>query len=681
MNILIPHRWLLDHLDTQAEPTEIQAQLSLAGPSVERIIEAGDEKVYDIEVTTNRVDAMSVRGIAREAAVILPKSSLKKQSLIDLTQLQPDHNVTVRPLPKIINHPELNQRTLCVVLTDLKRKATPKWMAERLAQVDLNVHEAVIDITNYVTHDLGHPCHAFDYDKLMAAGGEIEIVEAGAGEKFVTLDGEEFETVGGEVVFKNGQGEIIDLPSIKGTANTSIDKSTKNILLLIESIRPDKVRFASMTHAIRTTAAQLMEKGVDPRSADQVMAKGIQLYQEICQAKVASPVFDEKVALTQPATIKLSLKKIDQYLGLELKSSLIIQILEKLGCEVVIEDPEKQSPRAASLIVTPPTFRPDLTIPADIVEEIARIYGYHQLPSQIMATAIPLQKQAGVDFDFEHEMKSFLAAIGWQEVYTYSLVSQEIALQSGYELSDQLQLANPLTTDRVYLRRSLLPSLAEVIEANSQRDVSSVFELANVYHPQAKHRLPKEELQLGLVSNRSYRQVRGELAVLLDHFYVSQYEIIPSATPPKQFAQAAKITAVKKNKQAASAETKQVELGQIGQLKSGLFAVELKIAALLLVKNNHPQYQPLSKYMPIVEDLTFTLPASTQVGAVMKTIQQEAKIIAHIELKDIYQNNFTFGVEYHRPRKKVTAAEVQQAREKVVKKVAQKFQGKLVGAL
>ena len=189
MNILIPHDWLLEHLQTKVEPKELQRALSLCGPSVERIYEREGESVYDIEVTTNRVDSMSVRGIAREAAVILKQfghaAKLKKldDKLISRSRIKSGMTQGSLALPKIHNNPKLNTRTMCVILGDIKRNPTPDWMAKRLIQVEMNIHDAAIDITNYVTHELGHPCHAFDYDKLMTTGGEIHIVETpGRGE-------------------------------------------------------------------------------------------------------------------------------------------------------------------------------------------------------------------------------------------------------------------------------------------------------------------------------------------------------------------------------------------------------------------------------------------------------------------------------------------------------------------
>jgi len=666
MNILIPHQWLLEHLETEATSKEIQKYLSLSGPSVEHIYQTEGEDVYDIEITTNRVDSMNVRGIAREAAVILNqagiKATLKPLQIINKNSLQLTEEL---PLPKVFNNPEINKRTIFIVLKNIKRAPTPKWMAKRLTQTEMNIHDAAIDITNYVTHEIGHPIHAFDYDKLMNTGGEIHILEAKKGEKFTTLDGEDFETVGGEVVFKNGEGQIIDLPSIKGTANTSIDESTQNILLLAESIRADKVRFASMTHAIRTVAAQLMEKNVDPHLAESALLKATQLYQDLCQAKIGNKIFDDFSEETTPKPINISLQKINDYMGLEIQKEEIVKILTDLECKV-------EGKKTNTLKITPPTFRPDLIIPVDIIEEVARIYGYHNLPSKLMDTPIPTTYPKNLNFELEDKIKYFLSNIGWQEIYSYSLISEEIALQSGHSTNKHLKLQNPLTDDKVYLRRSLLASLEEIINNNPQQKNQSVFEIANTYQPQNEGKLPDEQLMLSLVSSASYRTVRGALEALLSQLFIPYIDIEIDQKLVKPFFQSA--TIITKNKLKES-----IKIGTIGILKSGKIGVEIPIIKLLKVANTHPTYQPIPKTMPIIEDLTFTLTKETTVGKVMTTIKNIDKLISSVELKDVYRRNHTFTIKYHDLKKNLSAADVEPLRKNTVRQIEKQYQAKLVG--
>ncbi|MBP9819738.1 phenylalanine--tRNA ligase subunit beta [Candidatus Woesebacteria bacterium] len=661
MNILIPHSWLTEHLETDATPEEIQSDLSLCGPSVERIYDRQGEPVYDIEVTTNRVDSMCVRGIAREAAVIL-KQFGKQANFLERPELleKPRPTGEALPLPKIVNDPKLCKRVLCAVLDGVERTPTPDWMAKRLEQTDQNVHDSIIDITNYITHELGHPCHAFDYDAVMASGGVIIVKEATPGKKFKTLDGLEFTTVGGEVVFENEAGDIIDLPAIKGTANTSISDKTKRVLLWIENLDAEKVRFASMTHSIRTVAAQLSEKHVDPALGEIVLYRGIQLYQELCNAKLASQIFDEFPGKTSLGTVELSLEKVKQYLGLEIPSERIEEILRDLGCQVQL--------KGRQLSVTPPTFRHDLAIPADIIEEIARVYGYHELPSTMMSTEIPLEKPSDFDSHLESRLKRFLAAIGMQEVYTYSMVSEEIALESGYSLDEQLKLKNPLTEDRVYLRRSLLPSLEEVLANNPNEQDLSIFEFANVYHPRTED-LPEETTQIGMLSTRGYRAMRGIVESLLDQLFLGSISVEPHTRPLPDYSQSGTISAGS------------VELGTIGITRQGRAAVSLSLEALTKNAKTHPTYEALPKAEPVVEDLTFTIPKKTLVGPVLETFKSTTRLVRSVELVSVYNQNYSFRITYAEAEHTPSPEAVTAARKQLVVAVANEHQGVIVGTV
>ncbi len=662
MNILIPHSWLLEHLETTAEPAKIQELLSLSGPSVERIYDKDGESVYDIEVTTNRVDSMSVRGIAREAAVILNQAGIvSRLKPLELTTSTSAAQIEL-PLPRIENNPALCKRIMCVVLSTVAHTATPVEMGKRLVQIDQHIHDSVIDITNYITHELGHPCHAFDYDKIMNLGGVIRVVEATAGKEFTTLDGMTYKTVGGEVVFENEDGVIIDLPAIKGTANTAVDGTTKNVLFWIESIDHKKVRHGSMSHAIRTVAAQLNEKQVDPILAADVLARGIELYQELCQATVASAVYDDFPGKAQMPTVTTPKSIFMRYLGIELTPEKITGLLTQLGCTVTYDATTE------NFIITPPSFRPDIEIPADVVEEIARIYGYHNLPSTLMDTPIPTIKPATVNFSFEYACKRILADLGWQELYTYSLVSESVAKESGFSLEQHLKLQNPLTDDRVYLRRSLIPSLVEILEMNSEEKGLSIFEIANVYHPEATG-LPQEDLHLTLVGQIPYREVRGVLEVLLGNFYCSNIEIVPQQASSTI---GDVVYTVGSDKQI---------LGTIQMLSKNRTAVDLLIARILPIIKTHPTYQALPKTAPVKEDLTFVLPEKTLVGPVISEIKATASLVEQVELVDQYKQNFSFTITYVDPEKPLSSVEVEPIRKQIVARVSEKCGGTLVGAL
>ncbi|MEX0896376.1 MAG: phenylalanine--tRNA ligase subunit beta, partial [Patescibacteria group bacterium] len=550
---------------------------------------------------------------------------------------------------------------LCVALDAVERTATPDWMAKRLEQIDQNVHHSMIDITNYVTHELGHPCHAFDYDKIMQLGGLITVEEADPDKKFTTLDGESYTTVGGEVVFTNPDGEIIDLPAIKGTANTAVDDNTKRILLWIESINPEKARFGSMSHAIRTVAAQLNEKHVDPHLADLALQRGVQLYQELCHAQVASSVYNDFPHPVAPQPVTVTSKRISEYLGITIPQETIISIAEALECTLRWTDEQ-------TFELTPPTFRPDIAIAADVIEELARIYGYHNIPSNLMDTPIPLNTPSDTNFTIEHQLKEWLSLLGWQEVYTYSMVSEAVAEQSTFDATEHLKLQNPLTDDKVYLRRSLVPSLTEVLEANPQRTQLSVFELAHVYHPQDTE-LPEQELQLTLVGQKPVRTIIGDLETLFARFFAT-------LTIAQKTDTSGIIQLISSNSKPNAAT-----IGTIERISNSRTAVTILFADLLPLLNTHPIYQPLPKQAPITEALTFTVPRKTQLGPIISDISGLDPLIYAVTLQDVYQQNITFGITYLHPDKPLASSDVEPVRKAIVSKMESDYAATLVGSL
>ncbi len=694
MNILIPHTWLLEHLETSATPEEIQKYLSLSGPSVERIYDIEDEKVYDIEITTNRVDCMSVRGVAREAAVILTQAGFPSQlKARKNTSITVGTDTVTLPLPQVHSDAALCKRVLCVAIADVQKKASPEWMQKRLRLVGINSHDAIIDTSNYVTHDLGHPCHTFDYDKVMATGGEIFIREAQKGKKFSIIDGTEFETVGGEVVFENKEGVIIDLPAIKGTQNTAIDDNTKNVLFWIESLDPKKVRFASMTHAIRTVAAQLNEKNVDPHLGKEVLEAGTALLCEFAGGHVASTVYDEFSGNSSIKPVYFQLGEIDRYLGIHIDTATVIHILETLEC-IVNQDGEQ-------LKVTPPTFRPDLEIGADIVEEIARIYGYHNLPSTLMTGAVPTNRVSDVEFKLEWDTKQLLAALGAYEVYTYSMISE---LQSTIERaylgsagSSHIALKNPLTDDLVHLRRTLWASHIDVIDKNHRNDKPVIFEFANVYIPSefatadqkqarmksssrdaASTTLPFEEYHLTLTTTSSERTVKGMIEALTKKYHLPTLRYI-------QTEQSHTVSILAGDTQIGVFIPSQPLLSlrytaTTRTYPSAPCVIDIEWKKFLSLVRPYPNYIPESKFTPITEDLTFTVPHDQQIGRIMETMQQANSAVHSVKLKDLYKQNATFSLSYE-ANKQLTAEDATSIRTQLVTTVRTQHNATLVGTI
>jgi phenylalanyl-tRNA synthetase beta chain len=277
-----------------------------------------------------------------------------------------------------------------------------------------------------------------------------------------------------------------------------------------------------------------------------------------------------------------------------------------------------------------------------------------------MPTRIPLNKPKDVNYQAENTIKHYLADIGWQEAYTYSMVSKQLAEASGYPIDQHAKLLNDLTEDKVYLRRSLIPSLQEVITNNSQLEKLSVFELANVYHPQEQG-LPNEELRLAMVSTKPFRQVKGDLESLLEKFYLTGLKVdADSGTNSGKLL------------------IDDQPIGSIS-ISNQQTLIEITIDKLLPLTKTHPTYQPLPKTASIIEQFTFSLPPRTEVGPVIKDIKKLSKLIKTVGLADIYQTNYTLTVEYWDPTKNLSSEEVKPIRQKIVAATKKQHQAKHIG--
>lgn len=650
MNILVPVSWLGEYVETSLTPEELAALGSLHGPSFERIEMIEGEPVYDIEITTNRVDAMCIKGLARELAAIgRGKVKPKKLALTRTIDFKPETEKL--PLPVVRVETKAVKKIACVVLDQVKNGESPAWLQKRLRQIGQNSHGIIVDMSNYVTHELGHPCHTFDYDKIMALGGEIIVKQANKGKKFVTLDGSEHETYGGEVVFESKDGEIIDLPAIKGTANTAVDEQTKRVLFWLENMDAPTVRQASMRHAIRTVAAVLNEKNVDPALIDEVLSLGVEILRDSAGAKVASEVFVyQDQSLSAPIEpIMLDLERVNEYLGVKITPERVCEILQDLGFKICEQSKQKW-------LVTPPTFRAhDVTMEADLIEEVARLYGYHLLPSKLDFPTVQITPQPQFDFQLENRLKHALVDAGMTEVYTYSMISRE---QAGEKADEWLKLINPLTEDKEYLRQSLMPSLLAVYaeqKVDPER-MAGVFELANVYFPGKTRDSVDERLKLAWVTTLPYRQMRSLLE-----------QILRLAGVQAEITKAGQILAGKETVGVIEAHDEKLAVELDMQLL-------VKARQPLVVQGNHDQRPQ------VLEDLTFVIPAGQSVGDVLAAIGAASPLVSGVRLGEIYRDHYTFHLEYRREGEALTSGELMPVRREIVAQVA-KLGAELVGSL
>lgn len=643
MDIKILHSWLMEHLETDAKPNDISRCVSLCGPTFDRTNPKGKDWIYKIEVTTNRVDAMCVRGIAREAATILPRFGFKAK--LKPLKLSSKIKTVKNEKIRITSDPNLTHRVMGVVLEVEGIDKSPDWIKERLEASGIRSLNQAVDITNYVMTEIGHPTHVFDYDLVKPV---MKLRESRKGEKIISLDNKEYILPGGDIVIEDANGQIIDLPGIIGTKNSIVNDNTKRILFFLETNDALRIRKTSTRLGIRTAAAILNEKGVDPELAETAMYRGIELFKSLMDAKVISEVYDIYNNRHKAKTVYVEHSRIERVIGTKVNKSEIVRILTSLGFSVSGDDKYK--------VEVPSSRSRDIDIPEDVIEEVARIHGYHNIPNILMSGIIP-KYSPNADFDKEMKIRRLLTGLGAHEVYTYSMVSKDMTDKNS------LKIKNPLGSDNSYMRTSLKNSLLEAAKSNlGVKEPFHFFEMANVYLPQ-NNELPEEVIMLaGIFSNSDYRIAKGIIESLLEKINID-YKF------------------VQKNKSGFS-DSERLEvvsnigyLGEFGKIYSGMIYYEFDVEALITIGFKTHSYIAIPQYPSQVEDLTLEVPEGVKVGELMNLISQNG-LVSDVELRDIYEGKkktYTFRIWYQSNDKTLTNNEVDIIRNKLINQLQSKF--------
>lgn len=641
MNIKISYNWISEVLKTNISVKKLSELVSLSGPSIEKLEKITDDTSLDIEITTNRIDTASVLGFAREAKAILERENIKSE--IKAPQSYTPNVKKSLPV-KLVYEKGIVKRLAGFIISDIKNWKTPVWMKERLEISGVRSKNAIVDITNYVMIETGHPIHAFDYDKIK--NGTIIVCLSKRGEKITSFDNKTYILPGGDIIFKSVDGKIIDLPGIIGTKNSVIEANTKQVLFFIDNNDPLRIRKTSMALNIRTLAAQMNEGGVDPELGIPALKRAAYLSKSILKCKFASKIFDTYLEKPKPEKVSICEKFIEEKLGIKIPRKEIIRILKSLEFKVR----EKKD----SLEVVPPSFRTeDIKIKEDLVEEIARIYGYHKLPSNLIPGKPP-KKSVKKIFSFEYEIKNFLSALGGIELYTLSLVPK----RSGKTVT----LLNELGTDTKYLRTTLLNSLVKVARNNkSEKEKFFIYEMSNIYLNK-KSCLPEEKTMLaGIFAGWDWKNAKGIVEAFMDKFNID-YSLKPIEKKYFKPGQCIKFISRKKL------------IGTMGvEEENGYIYFEMPVALLF---NVHKMYKKVilpSKFPPQIEDLTARIPEKTYIGDVITEIRKAHKHVSNVRLVDTYKRNFTFRINYHSKRKTLTDPEVKKAREVVIRRLRENF--------
>ena len=414
-----------------------------------------DNKILDISITPNRGDCFSVRGIAREIAVINGLQTVTPEITPQQEEVESTQAVTVEAVdacPRYLAQPVVNiDRSI----------ETPDWMQKALLQSGQRLHNFLVDVTNYVLLELGQPLHAFDADKIV---GDITVRIAKEGEKLELLNEQTVTLKGDELVIADEQG-ILALAGIMGGMRSSVTDSTTNIVLESAFFDPLAIAGRARRFGLHTDASQRFERGVDYQLPMTALSRAVNLISSVANGEAGHiTVVESKDKLPNRKAIELPLPKVAEVIGIEIDKQRIIDILNQLQIKVE----EQQQEGVTLLSCLPPSHRFDIEIKEDLIEEIARIYGYDNIPSTLPNLGVDMRYDDVADLT--HRLKLSMVEAGYMEAISFSFSDEKMEqVLDDPKLGNLLPLANPISADLAVMRRTLLSSLIPCVQYNLNR--------------------------------------------------------------------------------------------------------------------------------------------------------------------------------------------------------------------
>lgn len=644
-----------------------------------------DDFVLEIDnkSLTHRSDLFCHIGIARELAAILGKKlklpKLKKPKESRLKKL----NVKVQSFADC-------PRYMDVVLDNVKIRPAPFWMQSYLKAVGVRPINNVVDITNFLMLEYGHPTHAFDYDKVQDQAFHVR--KAKRGERIVTIDEIKRDLNESMIIIEDSK-RIIDLAGIMGGAVSEIDEKTKSIVLEAANFDKVLIRKTAQKLGLRTEAVIRYEKGLSSDLTRQVLWRGVELLEKYAGAKVASKIYDLKRKLPREKKIKFDLDYLNKLSGADIPRQRAIKILKSLEFKI--------SSGKDILDVAVPLFRTDVNLPEDLVEEVTRLYGYGKIrPLPLVSSLYPVLEKK--DLFWAKKVNCHLANWGFYEAYNYSFYGERLLAKCKLSKSGHVELKNPLSPDLSLLRVSLLPRLLENLEKNSRRhNQIKLFEIGHIFMPGCASSARHEASLAGCESKMltavicgagkdAFYQAKGTVELLFKKLNIPcQFEILKK--------QASEYWNPYKDGRSLRIQSEGKYLGTISEVdgevlenfdlsKKHIAFFDLFFEEIAKLAGRPQKFQSLPKYPASTLDLAFVLDKKIQAAEIQKTILEAGKpLLANLELFDVYEGkpllfsekNLAFHLIYQAEDRTLKDEEVKTVQEKIVRVLEKKFGAKV----
>jgi phenylalanyl-tRNA synthetase beta chain len=635
--------------------------------------------IFDLEITPNRPDCLSVIGIAREVAALTGQVLPLPEVSYEEAPPPIDRQISVE-----IVDPILCPRYCASLITGVKVAASPQWVQQRLLACGMRPINNIVDVTNYVMLEYGQPLHAFDYHRIR--GKKIIVRRADDGETIVTLDGVR-RVLSQDMLVIADQEEAVAIAGVMGGADSEVTDQTTAILLEGANFNPASIYYTGNTLNLPSEARLRFERGISPELTIPALKRATQLIIQLGGGKAAKGLVDVYPGKQEHKPILLSTGKVKSLLGVEFSLDQIIGALASLGFDC--------KPADSEVWVTAPYWRSDINVAEDLVEEVARIIGYDKIPATMLSEPVPRHNPEPI-LSLKREVRHSLMGYGFQEVITYSLTSLELLkklLPKPHPLEPPLlRVANPMTADQEYLRPNLRANLLAALSANRRHEAGSIrlFELGRVYLPQPKD-LPNEpEVVCGLLSGPRFEEswhggdealdffdAKGVVEGLLSRLGIeANFEpgVDESLHPGKQAA-----IVIDDNRLGVVGEL-HPKVAEAFELSGNVYLFEINLTALLPFTIGHKLFQPIPRFPATVRDIALVVDSRVAHRQVQDIIRG-FPLVSQVVIFDVYtggqlplgKKSLAYRITFQSPSHTLTDEEVNEVLEQILGKLSREL--------
>ena len=643
-----------------------------------------DDVMFELEITPNRPDCLSLIGVAREVRAETGNSL--KLPTVDLQENETD----IRSLTSVtIDAPDLCPRYAARVIQGVKVGESPAWLRQRLESVGIGVINNIVDITNFVLMEYGQPLHAFDYHKL--AEKRIVVRRAAAGEQLTTLDETDRELTADMLVIADAEKPVA-LAGIMGGSDSEITETTCDVLLESAYFSPSSIRATAKALGMSTEASYRFERGADPGAVLAALNRAAALIAELAGGTVCKGVVDVYPG-EQPLTeIKLRPDRVNFVLGTALEATEMEQILTRLGFDVKASGDAYQ--------ITVPTFRADITREIDLIEEIARVYGYDNIPTTLPKGDIPIPAP-NPKVEVRRRIKRFLLAAGMMEAVNYSFCDpncfEKIRLPSDSPLRGTLRLQNPLSPEMSVLRTTLIPGLLENTQHNRNHQINaiSLFEIGSVFVRDDNQREPERVAgvlagQIGdgvygnLYRDPDFFDLKGLVEGMLEGCGITEYAMQKTDLPT--FHPGRNAAVLLGDTQVGTFGEVHPEVLENYDLPYKAYLFEFDLEALVNATVFSRRFEPISIYPKVERDLAIVVDKNVLSDMPIALIYTTGgEWVESVRLFDVYEGeqvpedkkSLAYTIVYHSATETLTDKAVNTLHERVVERLHQELGAEL----